>query len=213
MNHPIHGSTNKTENIDYVRSCAFKLFAGEGINKVSMAQVAKETKYGIATVYRYFKTKKQLVIDIEAYKLSGIIEKIEKGFDEFFVNKTALEGIDYLLKWFAYLYTEEKDWLKFDSEFDGYVKQECDDKNMLISYYECVKRLKVLLNRVYDKAKSDHSMKLEKSKNQMFYHMVYSMLSISERLAKGVLFYVNNTEEALELIDLQREMLINTYRG
>ena len=215
MNHPVNGTSNKSDNIDFVRKCAFLLFAREGINKVTMSDIAKESRYGIATVYRYFKTKKQLVVEIEVEKINSFIIKITKGLKEFFPGKKAIDGIDYLLSWFAYLYKNERDWLKFDSNFDGYVQQEFseNEQDILSDYYICLEKLGDLLNIVYEQGKIDHSIKMDQTKEKMFFHLMYSMLSITERLALGIIFYDSDSEEALNLIEMQRKMVVEAYRA
>ncbi len=53
-----------------IRQSAFELFAAFGIEKVSLAEIAKKAKVSPVTIFNYFGTKDKLVIEV----MSGFLE-------------------------------------------------------------------------------------------------------------------------------------------
>ena len=55
----------------------FRLFSEKGIEAVSMLEVSKACGLGIATLYRYYRTKMALVIDISTRQWKRFSEKVQ----------------------------------------------------------------------------------------------------------------------------------------
>ena len=56
----------------------FRLFAEKGIESVTMLEVAKACRLGVATLYRYYNTKLALVLDIGTRKWQEYAQYVQK---------------------------------------------------------------------------------------------------------------------------------------
>ena len=70
-------SDSISERRDIVLEKAFSLFSQSSIESVSMVDIAKKCGFGVASVYRYFGTKLELVIAVGTRKWREYYEEIE----------------------------------------------------------------------------------------------------------------------------------------
>ena len=65
-----------------VLDAAYKLFTKNSIEAVSMTDIADEAKIGVATIYRYFGTKQQLVICTVAREWERRAAVVKQRYEE-----------------------------------------------------------------------------------------------------------------------------------
>ena len=95
---------------------AYELFAKKNIESVTMAEITRECGYGTMTIYRYFKTKPQLVVAVGAWIWEQAIrENWEYRPDRDFEGMTGAEIFEYYLESFIGLYRNHRDLLRFNS--------------------------------------------------------------------------------------------------
>ncbi len=113
---------------------AFQLFAKNGIHNVALVQIAKDSEIGVATVYRYFGNKKNIINECANYIWNRITELVQGKISSLeFLELTGIEKIEGLLTMFLSLYADNKQFLKFISEYDAYIAQE------ILSYEEKIR--------------------------------------------------------------------------
>ena len=113
----------------------FEIFAKTGIEKVAMKDVAKAAGIGIASLYRYYSTKQELVLAIGiwawqqyvAEELGNLSEVTEQ-------TKTGAERVEYFLDAFLDLYQNHQDLLRFNQFFNVYLKSEPIPREKLRPY-------------------------------------------------------------------------------
>ena len=59
---------------------AFRLFAARSIESVKLTEIAEAAGLGIVTLYRYFKTKPDLVIELATKKWIEYYAEVEKAY-------------------------------------------------------------------------------------------------------------------------------------
>ena len=100
----------------------FRLFSERGIEAVGMQEVAKACHLGIATLYRYFGTKLDLVLAIGERKwaeygdYARALHRVRNA-----EAMTAAEELDFYLDFYLDLYEHHKDLLRFNQNFNNYV--------------------------------------------------------------------------------------------
>ena len=57
----------KDSRIQAIIECTFGLFSENGIENISMNDIAVASKIGVASLYRYFQTKEELAIEVAIY--------------------------------------------------------------------------------------------------------------------------------------------------
>ena len=113
----------KERNKNYVLEKAKEVFLERGITGVSMADIAEEADFGVASVYRYFGNRKALIMECAVSiwqdkrdKLRVVYEKnlSESGYDQIVV----------LTKYFSWLVVNEKSFSKFLLSLDSFLMTE-----------------------------------------------------------------------------------------
>ena len=121
---------------------AYELFAKKNIESVTMAEITRECGYGTMTIYRYFKTKPQLVVAVGAWIWEQAIrENWEYRPDRDFEGMTGAEIFEYYLESFIGLYRNHRDLLRFNQFFNIYIQSERIDPKVLKPYREAEKEL------------------------------------------------------------------------
>ena len=117
----------------------FRLFSEKGIEAVSMQEVADACGVGVATLYRYYNMKIALVIAIGAQKweeFSRFIdaERKKRGTEKM----SAAEEFEFYLDCYVILYRTQKDLLRFNQDFNNFVKHENATEEQLMPYIKAI---------------------------------------------------------------------------
>ena len=113
----------------------FRLFAERGIESVNMKEVADACHVGIATLYRYFNVKLELVLAIGARKWEEydeyirVLRKIRNA-----EAMSAAEELEFYVDFYMELYAHHKDLLRFNQNFNSYVQHEGATEEQLQPY-------------------------------------------------------------------------------
>ena len=126
-----------TERREKLLSTGFRLFAERSIESVKRREIATASGIGIATLYRYFKTKTDMVIEIGTKKWQEYYPEEEEAFRRCGgAGMTAVEEMEFFPDWFIDLYRNHKDILRFNRNFDTYVKHGgCTAEQMILNTY------------------------------------------------------------------------------
>ena len=102
----------KEETNRRILDAGFSMFSRMSIDKVSMENVADEAGIGIATLYRYYRTKSELVVAVGTHVWSNFIRDYMPIRNE--DNTTAAEELEFFLDSFLELYKNHKKLLCFE---------------------------------------------------------------------------------------------------
>ena len=190
----------------------FRLFSEKGVGPVSMMEVAAACRLGVATVYRYFNTKLELVLAIGEAKWSEYGEKVkqmraEKNADAM----TAAEELAFYLDFYIDLYQNHKDILRFNQELNNYVRQEHADMEQLGPYLHSIQSFAVMFHVLYEKGKRDGTIKTDLPEEKMFAATSHIMLAVAVRYAQGLVFSADNEEDRTEEYLLLKHMILREY--
>ena len=183
----------KEETNRRILDAGFSMFSKMSIDKVSMENVADEAGIGIATLYRYYRTKSELVVAVGTHE----------------DNTTAAEELEFFLDSFLELYKNHKKLLCFNQFFNIYIRNEAISKTALNSYNEMVDQLAMRFHKTYVKGKNDKTLCTEVSENSMFLSIMHLMLAAITRYAVG-LAYEKDIESDNELV-LLKNMLMHEF--
>jgi AcrR family transcriptional regulator len=144
MNKPF-SPEKKADVQTHILSAAKTLFLAEGIAPVKMTDIAIEAHLGVATLYRYFRVKKAIVIAVA----TSLWSEKEREFAEISKQNDAehLSGIaslTILLNHFYDLLTQEKALILFVRNFDSFCLSENVKPSELTAYdaiFSCIESL------------------------------------------------------------------------
>ena len=103
----------------------FSLFVKRSIEAVKLVDIAVAANVGIATLYRYFKTKPDLVIEIGTSIWRKYYVDVQAAYARRNgVKMNAAEELEFFIDSIIALYRSHKDVLLFNRSFTAYVKHQ-----------------------------------------------------------------------------------------
>ena len=204
---PKQDALQKEETNRRILDAGFCIFSEMSIDKVSMANVANKAGIGIATLYRDYRTKPELVVAVGTHVWSNFIRNYTPIRNDDKI--TAVEELEFFLDSFLELYKNHKKLLCFNQFFNIYIRNEAVPPKALNSYNEMVDKLAMRFHRTYVKGERDKTLCTEMSEKAMFLSIVHLMLAAVTRYAIG-LVYEKDSESYKELI-LLKNMIMREF--
>lgn len=192
---------------------AFRIFSENNIDSVSMPDIAKECGYGIATLYRYFNTKMALVVAVSTWAFGQYSASYRQRLNEIgFKQMTALEEYAAFLDSFLDLYRSHKELLRFNQFFNIYVAGAGAEMEQMEPYLNMIKTIGSGFHSVYEKGKTDGTLRTDISETEMFSSTLHLMLAATTRYAVGLIYLPDEKKSEAELL-LLKKMLLREYDG
>ena len=171
----------QSNKIQVLKKTAF-LVEKYGISNFTFNQLAKETKLGVASIYRYFGNKTELLSETAIYLIKEIILIVEKKIENpTFIELSGIERIENLLNLFLITYLENQSFFKYIGEFDRFLSHNVISKN---KYYEYNNLFKIFYNLAYSsfqKGKEDGTIKKEIDFRTFYYSITRVLMNICEK--------------------------------
>jgi AcrR family transcriptional regulator len=165
---------------------AFQLFSENGIHNVALVQIAKESKIGVATVYRYFGNKKTIINECANYIWEEITKLVEIKISSLeFLKLTGIEKMEGLLVMFYDLYNNNKQYLKFISEYDAYIAQDILSPEEATRYNENFLVFHNIGLRFFEEGIKDNTIKSEIEFDNFYYSITRALLDVSMKGANS----------------------------
>ncbi len=192
---------------------SFQMFTAANISSVTLQDIADASGYGIATLYRYFISKSNLVVETAVWGWQQYYKENLKRREQ--VNYDKMNGaqmLEFYLDSYLELYRNHQELLRFNQLFNIYIRSENVDEGVLKHYREMIGRLEEQFASVYDKGMKDGSIRSDVSQRDMFCAIMHLMLAAVTRYAVGLAYKPEDEdyEEEKELL-LLKEMLLKQY--
>lgn len=190
--------------IGEVIKIASKTFIDKSINDVTMQDIAVLCEIGVASLYRYFGTKKKLVISVGCYLWDQMKIELDKKLNAvYYKDLTGIEQIKVFLERYLYLYQEHKGFLKFVLEFDQFVVSEHITTEELSEYEEHIVDFWSNYQKAIAKAEMDKSIRTDVDYNLFYLTMSHTLMSLAQKLNSPAIIsrdLLNNPEQELKII-------------
>ncbi len=195
----------------HILETGFRIFTEGTIEKVKMTDVAKAGGIGTTTVYRYYKTKPELVLAISSWAWEKYLNEMVRRLD---VRKlTAREEYEFFLDSFLNLYRSNKALLRFNQFFNVYIENEKDiPAEAMQPYIAIVDVLAARFEAIYRKAQQDHTLRTDIPAREILLTSLHLMLAAVTRYAVG-LVYENGYDSEKELVLLKNMLLREFTQG
>ena len=201
-----------TERRNAILREGFRLFEAKGIETTGMQEIADACHLGIATLYRYYKNKIDLVIDIGTRQWQEYYVQVQEKRAQRNVDKmTAAENLEFYLSFYIDLYNNHKDLLRFNSNFNSYVKHEGATVEQLKPYLKSIGTIAVLFHELYEKGKKDGTIRTDLPEEKMFASTAHIMLAVAVRYAQGLVFSAENETDRTEEFNLLKNMILKEF--
>jgi len=190
---------------------SYELFTEKSIESVSMEEIALRSGYGVATLYRYYTNKTRLVIAVATETWKKFSEKYKGSKKKSFDEMSAVQIFDFFLESFIILYTDHKDMLKFNQMFNIFIQSSKVGLEDLEPYEEMIGSLAKQFHIMYEKAKTDKTLKTDAPEEEVFSTTLHIMLAAITRYAVGLVYKPSaNFDEVKELRHL-KGLLLKEY--
>ena len=201
-----------TKRRERLLETGFRLFAEKSIEAVKLQDIAAASGVGIATLYRYFDNKPNLVIEIGTRKWIEYHKEVEKAYlERGGENMTAAENLEFYLDCYIELYRNHKDILVFNRNFDTYVKHEGCTAEQMAPYNAAVSEYAKRFHGLYTKGKEDGTLNIKISERKLFINTMYIMLSVASKYAEGLIYPMDYKQDMTEELYMLKRMILDTY--
>lgn len=191
---------------------AFELFKEKGIEAVSLDSIAKKSGYGIATLYRHFTNKLNLVVELASQKWENYIAAYNGTVPA--ERIAAMSGGEYMafyLESFINLYRNHKDILRFNYDLNSFLRKEEHDAEQLKSYMKLVDTLGTGFHDLYERGMRDGTLNTDIPEKTMFSSTFHIMLAAVTRYAVGLVYvFEGEVDPEAELIML-KDMILREF--
>lgn len=194
-------------------ACA--LFIERGIVPVKMTDVAERSGVGVASLYRWFGTKKELAIQAGIY----IWHNVGMYLDGVFTSPVYLEKSGYdrcadLLKLFYAAFTGHPDYLKFLRDFDNFVESEHITPHELAAYEKSILDLQTPAREAYEKGRADGTIRAIDFETY-YYTATHALMALAQKLvcAGGIILSDSAVSAEHQLLALLDMMLLYLKPG
>ena len=203
------GKQWKLDKQQHILETAFHLFTEKGIELVTMPEIAQTSGVGRATLFRYFPTKLDLVIMVGTWKWDEYIKWYDAVMPkEKIAQLTGAEYLRFYLDAFLDLYHNHSEILRFNYNFNYYLRYETGNQDQKQSYLQIADKLGSIFHELYERGKKDGTLNTEIPEITMFSATFHIMLAAVTRYAVGlVIVYDDESEPEKELMMLEELLL------
>lgn len=192
-----------------VLEAAFGLFAERTIEEVNMTDIAAAADMGVASLYRYFGTKLQLVIELAALKWQQYGAELAGRHDEWAAQApTAAAELDLFLESYLTLYQEHPQLLRFNANFDLYIRHENATPGQTAPYSESVRFFARDLESIYERGLRDGTLRADISRQELYALVTYTLLLSARKFACGAQL-LDAPLQGEQVMHLQKQMLLD----
>ncbi len=189
---------------------AAQLFLEHGIVAVTMTEIAEECGIGVATLYRYFNTKKNLVIEVAIY-LWNDLEPLfcDYMLSDEFENANGYEQLLFMGKIFKNLFMNHRDFLEFIHNFDAYVLSEKIPVEELDAYEKSTFSFYKYFYMAVFKGVKDQSIRSDFDAKKFYLTVTHSLLALCQKLSSPGIIDLDNKACGAEQIEMLIDILIS----
>lgn len=172
-------NTLQKAKYDLVVTKTKPLMLEKGINNLKITDIAKHVQVGEATIYRYFGTKTNIVIEVGVSLWNDIYQQLKELPEQV----TGYESIKGFFNYFLEGYQESKEVFVFLDEFDALMVKEKVSKEDLKEYDEALSKVKTIFIVLYNKGLKDQTVIDTLNQEEFYYTTTHMILGICKRLA------------------------------
>ena len=176
---------------------AAELLLGGDVVDIKMTDIADKCGIGVASLYRYFGTKGDIVTKAGCV-LWGRIKALFDGVFEspYYLEKSGYDKLCELMKVFRVLYISHKDFLRFVDSFDRFVLTERISPEALEEYESSIMNFYPLFESAYLDGVKDGTAKADIDFKQMYISVTHALMLMSEKFSRGKVFESDTGGEA-----------------
>lgn len=204
----------KQEREEHILRTAFSVFVENKIEGSTFNMIADEANVGVATLYRHYIDKIDLAIKVcGVYWHDFILSKLENRSLEEIANIPAIERLSYTLDMYIDLYTNHKDLLIYNDNFNHYIAHEHVEPERLVNYNISISAISERFHLMYEKAKIDKTMRTDYSEEYMLRVTLHTMMGACNHYAGGIVWGGNINHDYTKELQSLKDMIMKFAAG
>lgn len=202
---------NKEERIQLIIHEAERLFLENGFEKVQMQDIADAAGIGVATLFRYFPKKDQLIVAAAVKNLQPTLERFEQFVDE---EGTAYERLEVILNHFFEMQLERTDHARFREAFESYASFVATPLPDIETYIDVQRRIMQTLEPLIEDGKRDGSFRPDIDAKVTVVTIINAFGTFGNNIMlKSHISYLENDIEPAVQINALKAMLLASIRA
>lgn len=202
---------NKEERIQLIIHEAERLFLENGFEKVQMQDIADAAGIGIATLFRYFPKKDQLIVAAAVKNLQPTLVRFEQFVDE---EGTAYERLEVILNHFFEMQLERTDHARFREAFESYASFVATPLPDIETYIDVQRRIMQTLEPLIEDGKRDGSFRPDIDVKVTVVTIINAFGTFGNNIMlKSHISYLENDIEPAVQINALKAMLLASIRA
>ena len=212
----------KAARIEHIVECTFDLFSENGIESITMNEIAEEAEIGVATLYRYFSTKEDLAIEVAIYAWRMEEETFRKVFSsEAYDKMNGYDQLKVLLGVFPTALVSQSRFFRFIYYFDSFVKKESVMPERLDKYEGAIVNMKNVVMNALEKGKKDGSITYhtknaeisDASDDEMYFALMHSLFALAQKLSlSGEMLFMDREVQPRKQMELMVSLILSALK-
>lgn len=184
------------------------VFCLNGIENTKMTDIAEKAEVGVASVYRYFNTKPELVIDTGIDYCRSLLINIK--FSDHYDSKPGIDQVAELLDWLIGLYHEAPEFVDFLQQFDFYFVLKENDHPRLCEFEDEISKFFPVLFDALNKGTKDGTIRGEANNLDTGALIFRSFVSLQQRiLTRDYILSIDEKLNREKQLNILKEMVLN----
>jgi AcrR family transcriptional regulator len=191
---------------------ASELFLSNGIAAVKMTDIAAQTGIGVASLYRYFGTKTNLVVAAGTQLWRRFHVQFNEDQQQF-AGEDGISRMRALLESYRTTFEYHAEFIGFLDDFDHEMLAEHVDRDLLREYDAEVMSFGDLFQKAYDAGVADGSIR-PIADFPVFYHAIaHALMGIAQKLIRGEILPSDDFSQGSAELDRLVDMAIGYLRN
>ncbi|MBI9015289.1 MAG: TetR/AcrR family transcriptional regulator [Clostridiales bacterium] len=197
----------KEKRMNLIVDSAKATFEAKGIEPCKMTDIADLAGVGVASLYRYFKTKADIAIEVGILYWHAAREKALNAIDN---QKKGLENIENMFLIYLESTKESEVFFRFVEQFDYFITK-LDKKPLKMNDYEqAVVQLMPIYEEYIIKGQADHSIRLDIDIETTLTMMNHTLMALKQKhYSRGIII----TTDSKETQEKELKLLIDIFLG
>lgn len=192
---------------------AFDIFVEKTIEAVSMGEIAEAAGVGRATLFRYYPSKLELVIEVCGKKWKDVFDKLDESRPISSVGEiSALDRLIFTLDSYIVLYQNYKELLCYNDNFNHYVSHEGCEEEQLEEFHAALYSVDTRLHMMYAKAKEDKTFRTDIPEEEFMRVTVHSMMTACAYYAGGFIWGSQKERDYTPELLRMKDMILSYVR-
>lgn len=191
---------------------AKNLFLERKIDSVRMTEIAERTGIGVASLYRYFETKENIVISAAILLWSEIKKEYLPRFHmPEFQSLSGIAQLKAILDAYSDLIVSHREFLLFLSDFDSFCLEEQIPKEKLADYEKSTADFYEPYKTAIEKGQADGTVSVRANPDILYLSVNHTMLALLMKMAGGEITGQDNrfTEE----LDVVKDIMLHYFEN